>query len=140
MNGNLFVFRPGGPSVWNVFNDWALLVSAMSCTQGRKIIEFDDSLASCEIPAGIWPMKDVSWAGSGPWSGKLRPTVNILTGAELTNFRMIAGQLTIVNQVMTPAHSPISDFVSGPPGFVEQVQVGMRDDCGASQIVNQGDV
>jgi hypothetical protein len=112
----------------------------MSCVQGRKTIEFDDSLASpCEIPAGIWPMKDVSWAGYGPRPGKIRPTVNILSGAEFTNFRMIGGQLTIVNMVKAPAHSPISDFVSAP-GFIEQVQIGMRDDCGNSQIVNQGDV
>jgi hypothetical protein len=139
MNGNLFVFRPGGPSVWNVFNDWKLLVSALSCVQGRKIIEFDDSLASCEIPAGIWPMKDVVWAGFGPRPGKPRPTVNILPGAEFTNFRMIGGQITIVNQVTAPAHSPISDFVSGP-GLVEHVQIGMRDDCGNTQLVNQGNV
>src|SRR6267378_1576140 len=78
MNGNLFVFRPGGPSVWNVFNDWPLLVSAMSCVDGRKMIEFDDSLAPCDIPAGTWPMKDVMWAGFGPRQGKPRPIVNIL--------------------------------------------------------------
>ena len=30
MNGNLFVFRPGGPLGGNVFNSWLLLITAMS--------------------------------------------------------------------------------------------------------------
>jgi hypothetical protein len=30
---NLFMFRPGPSSVWNVFNDWNLLLSAMYCIQ-----------------------------------------------------------------------------------------------------------
>ena len=138
MNGNLFVFRPGGPSVWNVFNDWQLLVSAMSCVQGRKIIEFDDLLAPCEIPAGKWPMKDVMWAGFGPRPGVPRTRVDILSGTEFTNLRMIGGQITIVNKVMEPAPSPVSDC-SGP-GLADHVQIGMRDDCGNTQIVNQGTV
>ena len=37
MNGNLFVFRPGGPAGPNVFNDWPLLISAMSGVEGRKM-------------------------------------------------------------------------------------------------------
>ena len=139
MNGNLFVFRPGGPSVWNVFNDWSILVSAMSCAQGRKILEFDDTLANCEIPAGTWPMKDVVWAGFGPRPGVPRTTVSILSGAEFTDLRMIGGQITIVNKVIEPAHSPVSDFVSGS-GLADHVQIGMRDDCGNTQIVNQGNV
>jgi hypothetical protein len=36
MNGNLFVFRPGGAPVpgENVFNNWALLIGAMSGVEG----------------------------------------------------------------------------------------------------------
>ena len=142
MNGNLFVFRPGGPSVWNVFNDWSILVSAMSCVQGRKIIEFDDSLAPvdhCQIPAGTWPMKDVMWAGFGPRPGVPRSVVYILSGAEFTNFRMIGGQITIVNQATGSAPSPVSDFVSGP-GLADHVQIGLRDDCGNAQLANPGEV
>jgi hypothetical protein len=135
MNGNLFVFRPGGLSVWNVFNDWPLLVSAMSCVDGRKMIEFDDSLAPCDIPAGTWPMKDVMWGGFGPRQGKPRPIVNILSGAQFTDLRMIGGQITIVNKVMSPFPPPVSDFASG-----DHIQIGLRDDCGNTQIVNQGDV
>jgi hypothetical protein len=37
----------------NVFNNWQDLVDAMKTVEGRKILEFDDSLVSpnpCEIP------------------------------------------------------------------------------------------
>jgi len=135
MNGNLFVFRPGGPSFLNVFNDWPLLISIMSCVEGRKMIEFDDSLAPCEIPAGQWPMKDVMWAGFGPRPGVPRTVVHILSGAGFTNFRMIGGQITILNEVIEPFPSPVSDIANG-----DHVQIGLRDDCGNTQIVNQGDV
>ena len=84
-------------------------------------------------------MKDVMWAGFGPRPGVPRTRVDILSGAEFTDLRMIGGQITIVNKVMQPAHSPVSDFVSGP-GLAEHVQIGMRDDCGNTQIVNQGNV
>ena len=113
MNGNVFVFRPGAPSplASNVFNHWHLLMSAMSGVEGRKILEFDDSVVTpCEIPAGTWPMKDVMWAGFGPRPGRPRTTVHILSGAVFTNLRMIGGQITIVNKVMAPAPSAISDF------------------------------
>ena len=138
MNGNLFVFRPGAPAGANVFNDWQLLINAMAGAEGRKILEFDDSLivpAPCEIPAGVWPMKDVMWAGFGPRPGLPRTVVAILSGAEFTNLRMIGGQITIISKVMAPALSPISDFVAP-----DHVQIGMRDDCGNTQIVNQGNV
>jgi hypothetical protein len=107
----------------------------MSCAHARKILEFDDSLAPCEIPAGTWPMKDVMWAGFGPRPGVPRTIVNILSGAEFTDLRMIGGQITIVNHATGNAHSPVSDFGSG-----DHVQIGMRDDCGNTQIVNQGNV
>jgi len=135
MNGNLFVFRPRGIPGGNVFTDWQLLISAMSGVDGRKMLEFDDSLAPCEIPAGTWPMKDVMWAGFGPRPGKPRTRVAILSGAEFTNLRMIGGQITIVNLAMPPAPSPVSDFLD-----LDHVQIALRDDCGNTQIVNQGDV
>lgn len=57
MNGNVFVFRPGGIPVQNVFTDWPLLISSMSGVEGREILEFDDSIVTpCQIPAGQWPM------------------------------------------------------------------------------------
>jgi hypothetical protein len=136
MNGNVFVFRPGGIPVQNVFTDWPLLISSMSGVEGREILEFDDSIVTpCQIPAGQWPMRDVMWAGFGPRPSVPRTTVVILSGAEFTNFRMIGGQITIVSRVMKPAASPISDF-----GIRDHVQIGLRDDCGNTQIVNQGNV
>ena len=141
MTGNLFVYRPGGPSGGFVFNDWQALMNVMNGVQGRKIIEFDDSLvvppapAGCPIPAGQWPMKDVMWAGFGPRSGVPRTTVVIQRRAQFTDLRMIGGQITIVNMAAAPDPSPVSDFVNS-----DQVQIGMRDDCGNTQLVNQSDV
>jgi hypothetical protein len=137
MNCNVFVYRPGGIQWLNVFTDWALLISAMSCVEGRKILEFDDSVGTpCKIPAGTWPMKDVIWAGFGPRQGVPRTVVAILSGAVFTDLRMIGGQITIVNQATGAAPSPVSDF--GPPP--NHVQIGLRDDCGNAQLANQDDV
>jgi len=137
MNGNLFVFRPGGIPGGNVFNDWLLLMSAMSGVEGRKILEFDDSVTTpCNIPSGKWPMKDVMWAGFGPRPGVPRTTVAILSGAEFTDLRMIGGQITIVNQATDFAPSPVSDFSANR----DHVHIGLRDDCGNAQLVNPGKV
>jgi hypothetical protein len=137
MNGNLFVFRPGGIPGDNVFTDWPLLMSAMSGVEGRKILEFDDSVTSpCKITLGQWPMKDVMWAGFGPRPGVPRTTVAILSGAEFTDLRMIGGQITIVNLAESPAPSPVSDFSNNR----DHVQIGLRDDCGNTQLANKFDV
>ena len=142
MCGNIFVFRPGGTPVGNVFTDWQVLINTMACVDGRKILEFDDSFLPkqpppfCAIPAGVWPMKDVVWAGFGPRQGVPRTTVHILSGAVFTDLRMIGGQITIVNQAKSPDPPPISDFSPNR----DQVQIGMRDDCGNTQFVNQNDV
>ena len=138
MSGNLFLYQPGGTPGVNVFNDWQLLMDAMVQVGGRKILEFDDSIKPCKIPPGLgkWPMKDVMWAGFGPRRGVPRTTVEILSGAQFKDLRMIGGQITIVNSAMEPAPSPVSDFVDG----VNHVQIGMRDDCGNTQFVNPGDV
>jgi hypothetical protein len=142
MNGNLFVFRPQGIPIpgGNVFNDWMLLMSAMSGVEGRKILEFDDSLVApakaCEIPAGNWPMKDVVWAGFGPRQGFPRTTVAIMSGAVFTDLRMIGGQITIVNQATGAVPSPVSDFSP----FRDHVHIGLRDDCGNAQLVNKFEI
>ena len=134
-----FVFRPGGVQQDNVFNNWQDLVDAMKTVEGRKILEFDDSLVSpspCEIPAlppgrPSWEMKDVSWAGFGPRPGRARPEVHILEGAKFTNFRMIGGQITILNKATTTP--PIADFRNG-----DHVQIGLRDDAGNTELINVG--
>ena len=131
---HIFVFRPGGVPQDNVFTSWPALVAALSTMQGRKIIEFDDSLVApgaCVIPAGQWAMNDVSWAGFGPRPGRIRPLVEIVEGVVLTRFRIIGGQITIVNKASST--SPISDFQSG-----DHVQIGLRDDAGNTELINEG--
>jgi hypothetical protein len=76
-------------------------------------------------------MKDVSWAGFGPRPGRPRPEVHILQGAKFTNFRMIGGQITILNKATTTP--PIADFKNG-----DHVQVGLRDDAGNTELINEG--
>src|SRR5262245_48679869 len=146
---NVFVFRPGATPVGqNVFDDWQLLMNAMSQVEGRKILEFDDSISGpCRIPAvpqgaPSYPMKDVVWAGFGPRVDRtgstpvsvVRSKVVIEEGARFSDLRMIGGQITIENSATVT--SPIADFVDGKPNHV---QIGMRDDCGNTQIFNSGD-
>jgi hypothetical protein len=138
---NVFVFRPQGISNDNVFTDWTALMAAMSSVEGRKMLEFDDSLVPppvrrCEIPPGTWDMTDVTWAGFGPRPGVPRPRVDILSGARLLGLRMI-GNVTVVGQVFAGQNGvpPISDF-----GDPDQMHIGLRDDGGGVHIANQGDV
>lgn len=137
----VFVFRPQGIPNGNVFSDWMALMAAMSGVEGRKMLEFDDSLVPpavrrCEIPPGTWPMTDVTWAGFGPRPGAPRPRVDILSGARLPGLRMI-GNVTVVGRVFAGQSgvSPISDF-----GEPDQMHIGIRDDGGGVHIANQGDV
>jgi hypothetical protein len=57
-------------------------------------------------------------------------------GATFSDLRMIGGQITIVNQATST--SPVSDFGPTSPGYGNHVQIGLRDDGGNPQIVNQG--
>lgn len=132
--GHAFVFRPGGNAGRNVYTKFELLVEAMSRVEGRKILEFDDSLvapAACVIPAGIWAMKDVVWAGFGPRPkpAPIRTFVDIEEGAVFTNLRMFGGSITIRNRATKT--SPISDFSAG-----NQVHIGL--DGGTSEFQNLG--
>jgi hypothetical protein len=140
-----FVFRPGGVEDRNVFTDWSTLITAMSSVQGRKMLEFDDSMApvtapslepSCVIPPGTWPMKDVVWSGYGPRSSPFafRTLVDIADGAVFTDLRMIGGQITVRNNATTV--SPVSDFVANTNA--DQIHIGMRDDSGNPHLTNLG--
>ena len=134
-----FVFRPGGTAGNNVFTDWPSLMTALGSVDGRKFLEFDDSALPagkpCVIPAGTHLMRDVMWAGFGPKKGAPRSNVAIVEGARFTELRMIGGQITIDNRAT--ATSPISDFVEGG-AEANHIQIGMRDDCGNTQIMNSG--
>ena len=129
---NVFVFRPTG-----LAGEWKSLINQLSSVQGRKIIEFDDSIQSpCVIPASDsgapWPMRDVTWAGFGPRTGSPRSVVRILNGTTFSDLRMIGGQITIENEAVD--RSPISDFGDG----LNHVQIGLRDDGGNPHLVNHG--
>jgi hypothetical protein len=147
-----FVFRPGGAPGNNVYTEWDELVAALNSVEGRKILEFDDSFQPCSIPPLRdlngdpardgngnlipWNMRDVVWAGFGPRPGSTRPLVIIEDDTTFAELRMIGGQITIDNRSNTV--SPISDFVDGPESS-NHIQIGMRDDCGNTQIFNSGE-
>jgi hypothetical protein len=132
-----FVFRPGGTQKDNVYTDWADLVAKINGVEGRKILEFDDSLSSpCMISPGNWSMTDVMWTGFGPRSGAPRAHVVIPDQnppVVLFGLRMIGGQIALENRAN--AKSPISDFADGS----NHVHIGTREDCGNPQIFNTGD-
>jgi hypothetical protein len=114
-------------------------MAALNSVDGRTILEFDDSAllagAPCVIPPGTHKMRDVVWAGFGPRGGAPRSTVAISEGARFTGLRMIGGQITIDNRAT--ATPPIADFVAGGPE-ANHIQIGMRDDCGNTQLMNSG--
>lgn len=131
-----FVYRPGGTAGDNVYTDWMDLVNAMSSVEGKKMLEFDDSIATpCVIDHGVWEMKDVTWTGYAPRSvqGAYRAVVEIKEGAVFRNLRMIGGQITVKNSAT--ATSPISDFHGD-----NHVHIGLREDGGNSQFMNVGTV
>jgi hypothetical protein len=147
-----FVFRPGGIQKDNVYTDFVKLVDDMRKVDGRKILEFDDSLTialperGCSItaappnkyPGDAYPMDDVVWAGFAPNENGPRAIVRIKEGAKFANLRMIGGQITVDNQAVST--SPISDFRDGPTNAGKNhVQIGLRDDCGNPQLFNSGD-
>jgi hypothetical protein len=142
---NVIVFRPPPdptnpvPLPDNVATTWEGVMEKLSepSRGGRRILEFDDTNQNCVIPPGdsAYDMRDVSWAGLGPLTGRPRSKVVIADGAQFRNLRMIGGQITIINRATTI--SPVSDFGT-PPNSISQVQIGMRDDCGSTHIVNQG--
>jgi hypothetical protein len=131
-----FVFRPGGVAQRNVYTSFGALVDAMSEVEGRKVLEFDDSIQRpCSIPAraggGAWPMKDVLWTGFAPrGQGAFRAEVAIEDGARFTDLRMFGGSLTVFNRATTL--SPISDFGPGE----NHVHVGLNG--GTCEFVNEG--
>jgi len=136
---NVFVYRPGADANQNL-KDWESLIKDLGKVDGRKLLEFDDSLTPegdrrCEIPAGTWPMKDVIWVGFAPRPGAPRTRVDIPSGARFTNLRSIGGSITVVSRVFGAEGGvpPISDF-----GEPDQMHIGL--DGGTSQFANLGDV
>jgi hypothetical protein len=101
--GNNLVFRPGGVQGGNVYTVWADLMAAKALIQGKKAIQFDDSISSpCVIPAGVWDMTDTEWVGARPPNDS-QARVNISDGASLPNLYQLGSDLFITNLNTTTA-------------------------------------
>ena len=62
----IFVYRPGEtqPDV-NVYTSWTTMMTALSATQGPKVIFVDDSLTSpATVPAGTYNLREVTILGT----------------------------------------------------------------------------
>jgi hypothetical protein len=63
---NVFVLRPGGVAVGNVFTDWSALYARLTATAGAKAVLTDDSFAaSTPLPSGTYDLRDVTLVGDG---------------------------------------------------------------------------
>jgi hypothetical protein len=114
----VFVYRPGGVQAGNVYTSWTDLVAALATVEGRKVLEFDDSIVTpAPIPAGgPYDMTDVVWTGTAV-SANSRNEVEIADGATFANLRRIEGFLDIDFQgTGGPA---LDDFVDDD-GFILQ--------------------
>lgn len=82
---SVFVFRPGGTAVDNVYITWASLFAALSIVNGPKIVEFDDTNAPITIPAGGYDLLfDTTFRGYP--GGATYPTlIGLADGASLEN-------------------------------------------------------
>lgn len=49
-----YVFQPGGVASGNIYDIWANLVAAAAAFPGTKLVYFDNSIAPCTIPIGVW--------------------------------------------------------------------------------------
>lgn len=130
ISGNNFVFRPGGVDGGNVFTTWAPLVAAMALVQGYKTLQFDNSIAPCVIPAGVWDMTQVEWLGYFTGAGGVGPSVTISDGAAFTNLRKIGGELGVINAntvaapiviAPLPGAAAVFEFGSGITGDFPQL-------------------
>jgi len=110
---NVFVFRPGGvanPSQ-NIFTTWASLYTTLILRDGPRVIEFDDTLGACQIPAGgPYAMLNVEWRGMPGGTGNARTFVDILNGASFTNLRTFRNIIVNNQCTVTP---PVADLGNG---------------------------
>jgi len=128
------VFRPGGVAKGNVYTDWATLVADAVQVQGRKTIQFDDSVVSpVVIPAGVWDMDQTEWFAFYRTNGTLAPTtivrqVQIADGASFTNLRKIGGDLSVVNLNNTNAPIVIGPLVGASGVAIFEAGSGFTGD------------
>jgi hypothetical protein len=82
------VWRPGVPSVGNVFATWSEIVGVVASLQGAVWVAVDDSIAPAIIPAGNWDLRPPGF--SGP--------VTLVNGSKTTPFGAL---VTIANAAVT---------------------------------------
>jgi len=94
-SGGTLIFRPGEPSpAGNVYASWTLLYTAFQATQGPQTIVFDDSLASCLIPAGAYDMSRTAWVAAHTSASPI--TISFAPGVTLTQLPASIGFWLIV--------------------------------------------
>jgi hypothetical protein len=88
-----FVYQPGGVPHDNVYDDWTVLVSAMSAISGPKLLQFDDQFGTLSVPVGTWDMTSTVWEGvdKGPTLALGSTTVLFDDGAVITRLRTVRG-------------------------------------------------
>jgi hypothetical protein len=95
--GANLIFRPGGVQAGNVYTSWTDLMAAKALIQGYKTIQFDSSLGSITIPAGVWDMTDTEWFATGNATAAQQGVfinVSLADGAQFTNLIKIGGTLS----------------------------------------------
>lgn len=95
----VFVYRPGGTAVDNVYTDWATLVAALAQVEGFKVIEMDatgTAGSAFAIPAGgPYDMSDCEWyAGTEDLNDVADSLVEVQIpeGATFTKLRRFRGE------------------------------------------------
>jgi len=101
---SLFIFRPGEPSPsGNVYSVWASLVTDAAAVKGPKAVYFDNTLAPCSIPTGIWDFASCTYFFScddHPAQADVPLTVD--DGAVLRSVFHFGGSLAITSNSKSP--------------------------------------
>jgi len=112
-----YVFQPGGVASGNVYTVWATLVAAAAAFPGAKLVYFDDTIAPCTIPAGVW-----DFASPAKFVGDVGRSITAITsltiddGAELRNvfeFRSLDITSNTKSQVITASIGGRNYYFSG---------------------------
>jgi len=123
-----FIFRPGEPNPKaNTYADWSQLVASALLIDGQNLVYFDDSLAPCSIPAGVWDFGSPSlfWGNTQYPSGTpltIDDGATILNVTRFQNLNITSNSTTFVIDVPpgTSTALPVYAF----DGFTTFTQAG----------------
>jgi hypothetical protein len=126
------VFRPGGTAGGNVYTTWASALAALALVNGKKTLQFDDSITSpIVLPTGSFDMTDTEWIGARPPNDS-SVQVTISDGTSLPNLYQLGSDLTITNLNATTAPVVI------PAGASVTIEIGFSPSGAYTQLVNNG--